>query len=60
VQLIIKQKVFSWKDKFNVMDIKGDTKYVIEGVFPSFGKKLKIYDSANNELVLINQKVLSG
>lgn len=34
MKLVIKQKVFSWKDKFNVMDIMGNTKYRVEDDCP--------------------------
>lgn len=59
MQLYMKQKVFSWKDKFSVMNSYGEDKYYVEGKIISVGKKLRIYDSAGNELAFVNQKVLS-
>lgn len=59
MKLYIKQKVFSWKDKFYVRDEYGNDKYYVEGEFFSFGKKLHIYDMNGNELALVQQKVLS-
>ncbi|MBE6786012.1 MAG: hypothetical protein E7538_07280 [Ruminococcaceae bacterium] len=59
MKLYIKQKVFSWKDKFYVKDEFGNDRYYIEGELFSFGKKLHIYDMNNNELAFIHQKVLS-
>lgn len=55
MKLVIKQKVFSWKDKFNVMDIMGNTKYRVEGDF-SLIKKLRIFDLNDNEVIFIKQK----
>ena len=59
MRLFIKQKVFSWKDKFSVKDKDGNDKYYIEGEFFSIGKKLHIYDANGGEVAYIHQKVLS-
>lgn len=59
MKLYIKQKVFSWKDKFYVKDENGNDRYYIEGELFSLGKKLHIYDMNSNELAFIHQKVLS-
>lgn len=59
MKLYIKQKVFSWKDKFYVKDENGNDRYYVEGELFSLGKKLHIYDMNNNELAFIHQKVMS-
>ena len=59
MKLYIKQKVFSWKDKFYVKDENGNDRYYVEGEFFSLGKKLHIYDMNSNEIAFIHQKVLS-
>ena len=59
MNLYIKQKVFSFKDKFTVKDEYGQDKYIVEGEFFSLGKKLHIYDMAGNEVAFIQQKLLS-
>ena len=59
MNLYIKQKVFSFKDKFTVKDQYGQDKYLVEGEFFSLGKKLHIYDMAGNEVAFIQQKILS-
>lgn len=59
MKLYIRQKVFSWKDKFNVKDSDGRDVYQVEGEFFSLGKKLHIYDMSGNEVAFIQQKVLS-
>lgn len=55
----IKQKVFSWKDKFNIYDQQGNPHFYVEGEFLTLGKKLHFQDMYGNELLFIHQKVLS-
>ena len=59
MKLYIKQKVFSFNDKFTVKDEYGQDKYYVEGEFFTLGKKLHIYDMAGNEVAFIQQKVFS-
>lgn len=59
MKLYMKQKVFSFKDKFTIKDEQGNDKYYIEGEFLSFGKKLHIYDMNYNELAFVRQKILA-
>ena len=59
MKLYVKQKVFSWKDKFNIYDEHGNEAYWVEGEVFSIGKKLNLYDIGNNHLAHIHQKVLS-
>lgn len=59
MKLYIKQKVFSWKDKFKVFDSHGNERYYVEGELFSFGKKLHVFDINGNEVAFISQKVLS-
>lgn len=59
MKLYIKQKVFSWVDRFTVKDEAGQDKYFIEGEFFSFGKKLHVNDMSGAESAFIQQKVLT-
>lgn len=59
MKLYIRQKVFSWKDKFTVKDQYGQDKYMVEGEMFSLGKKLHVSDMAGNEVAFIQQKILS-
>ena len=59
MKLYMKQKVFSFKDKFTIKDEQGNDKYYIEGEFLSLGKKLHIYDMNYNELAFVRQKILA-
>ncbi len=59
MKLYIKQKVFSWRDKFTVKDENGQDKYYVEGELFSWGKKLHVTDVNGNETAFIQQKMLS-
>ncbi len=59
MKLYIKQKVFSWRDRFFVKDEYGNDKYYIEGEIFSWGKKLHIYNMSQEEVAFIKQEVFS-
>lgn len=58
-KLYIKQKVFSFKERFSVYNSLGEPVYNVVGELFTFGKKLHVTDLYNNELVFISQKVFS-
>ena len=59
MKLYIKQKVFSWGDKFTVKDAAGQDRYYVEGEVFTWGKKLHVYDMDGNEAAFIQQKMFS-
>ena len=59
MRLYIKEKVFSWGDKFTVKDASGADKYIVEGEVFSWGKKLHVYDMMGREVAFIKQEVWS-
>ena len=59
MKLYIKQKVFSWGDKFRIYDEYKNDMYYVEGEVFSFGKKLHLYNNSGEEEAFIHQKVLS-
>ena len=59
MKLYIKEKVFSWGDKFTVKDQYGNDKYMVKGEVFTWGKKLHVYDMAGNEVAFIKQEVWS-
>ena len=59
MKLYIKQKVFSWNDKFSVVDEYGNDCYTVEGEMFSFGKKLHVYDMDGMEVAYIEQKLFT-
>ena len=58
-KLYMKQKIFSWKDRFTIKDQNDIDRYSVEGEFFSIGKKLHIYDMNDNEVAFVHQKVLT-
>ena len=59
MKLYIKEKVFSWGDKFTVKDANGQDRYYVEGEVFTFGRKLHVYDMNGSEVAFIKQEVWS-
>ncbi len=59
MNLYIKQRIFTWGDKFSVYDENGNERYYVEGEVFTLGKKLHLYDLNGNELAYIEQKLFS-
>ena len=60
MKLYMKQKVFSFTDRFTVKDELGADRYQVEGKLFSWGKQLFVYDAATGaEVAFIKQKVFS-
>ncbi len=59
MKLYIKEKVFSWADRFYVRDEDGQDKYLVEGELFSWGRKLHVYDMAGQEIAFIKEEVFS-
>lgn len=58
MKLIIKQKIISWFDSYNVYDEDGNVAYVIKGKL-AWGHKFVIYDAKGKELGCINEKMIT-
>ena len=59
MKLYIKEKVFTFGDKFSVLDEQGCEKYFVEGEIFTFGKKLHVYDRHGREVAYIQQELLT-
>lgn len=59
MKLYIKQKVFSFRDRFTVKDERGIDVFQITGEIFSFGKVLHICDMNERELLTIRQKLFT-
>ncbi len=59
MKLYMKQKVFSWADRFTIKDEYGADKYYVEGQVFSLGKKLRVYDVAGNEVAYVEQQIFT-
>ncbi len=59
-KLLIKQRVFSWGDKYDVYDRDGKPKYYVESELFTFGHKIHIYDyKTNREVAYISERVFT-
>lgn len=59
MKLYMKQKVFSWGDKFSVKDAAGVDRYFVQGEVFSLGKKLHVYNMHGQEVAYIEQQLLT-
>ncbi len=59
MKLLLKEKVFSWNDRFTVYDESGADRYYVEGELFSWGKKLHICDRSGREVAYIEQKLFT-
>lgn len=55
MQLLIKQRVFSWSDTYDIYDEQGNQKYFVKNEFISLGHRLHVYDAAHKKLGLSNR-----
>lgn len=58
-QLYIKQKVFSFNEKFTVKDQDEQDRFYVEGSFMRIPKTFSIMDTSREEVALITKKTLS-
>ena len=59
MKLYIKQKVFSWRDRFAVKDESGADRWFAQGEIFSWGRKLHVYNVSGQETAFIRQKMMS-
>lgn len=59
MKFLIKQRVFSWSDTFDIYDEYENKKYFVQAEFLSLGHRLHVYDMNGNEVGLIKEKVLT-
>ena len=59
MRLLIKQRVFSFGEKFDIYDEQGNVKYFVKGEIFSFGHQLHVYDMNDNEIGSVHEKIFS-
>lgn len=59
MRLLIKERVFSWSDTYDIYDEFENKKYVVKAEIFAFGHQLHVYDTMGNEIGQINQKLLT-
>ena len=59
MKLYMKEKVFSFHDRFTIKDEHGWDKYFVEGEFLSLGKRLHLLNVHGEEVAFIQQKLFT-
>lgn len=57
MKLYLKQKIFSWLDRFTAKDADGNDCYTVEGKL-AFGKQLTIYDGRGSHVAFVRQRFM--
>ncbi|MEG0474849.1 MAG: LURP-one-related family protein [Carnobacterium sp.] len=57
MEYYIKQKIFSWNDRFTIKNNQGQDVYSVEGELFSWGKKLHVRDMSGHEVLYIEQRL---
>lgn len=58
MKMLLKQKMFSWFDSYDIYDEAGEVLYTVKGEL-AFGHQLRIYDKYGEEVGLLKQKILT-
>ncbi|MBO5238667.1 MAG: hypothetical protein J6B50_07830 [Lachnospiraceae bacterium] len=59
MKLLIKQRVFSWTDTYDIFDEQGNAKYFVKAEFLALGHQLHVYDAGQREIGNIQQRIIS-
>ena len=58
MQLLFKQRLFSWFDSYDIYNEAGETVYTVKGEL-AWGHLLRIYDATGREIGAVKEKVLT-
>ena len=56
MRLLIKQRVFSWTDTYDVYDEYEHPKYFVKAEFLTLGHQIHVYDQSGNEIGMVKQR----
>jgi len=59
MKLLIKQRVFSWSDTYDIYDEQERVRYFVKAEVFSLGHQIHVYDAGNRELAVIRQRLLT-
>lgn len=60
MELLIKQRVFSWSDTYDVYDAQGNPKYFVKADFFSLGHRIRVYEyGSDRELGVISERLFT-
>lgn len=57
--LLIRERIFSWTEEYDVYDENQNVLYTVKGEFFALGHKIHIYDKSGQEVAYIHEKVWS-
>ena len=59
MKLLIKQRVFSWTDTYDIYDEQENPKYFVKAEFLTLGHQLHVYDREKREIGMVKQRFLT-
>lgn len=59
MKLLIKQRVFSWRDSYDIYDEQGNEKYRVKAEAFSLGHQLKVFDKNECQIGTIQQRLIT-
>lgn len=59
MRLYARQKIFSFRTVFSILDSNGRVRYTVRGEILSFARKLHVYDSSGREVALLRGRIIS-
>lgn len=59
MQLLIKQRVLSWTDTYDIYDETGTARYFVKASFLALGHRLHVYDRNGNELGVVKERLMT-
>ena len=59
MQLLIKQRVFSWTDTYDVYDEHENPKYFVKAEFFALGHQIHVYDKSGKEVGMVKQRLFA-
>ena len=59
MKLLIKQRIFSWGDTYDIYDENGNAKYLVKAEIFAFGHQLHIFDMTGKEIGQIHEQIFT-
>lgn len=59
MRLLIKQRVFSWSDTYDILDEQGNVRYFVQAEIFTLGHQIHVYDAGHRELAVIHERILT-
>lgn len=59
MKLLIKQRIFSWSDTYDIYDEQGRVRYFVKAEVFSLGHQIHVYDANRNEMAVIHEKLFT-